>query len=188
LALSRALKRSLSLPSRARASPLLRWRCRRPRQYTPQNAFPTPATFPQLPSAVFENPAIFSKFDTDTLFFIFYYQQGTYQQYTAPPLPFSTSLSLPRSGVSARTNLRAHDDTDKELAWYVVVMVVVRYLAARELKKQLWRYHKKYLTWFQRHEEPKEITNDYEQVDHLLSLSLSFSLLFSSSSFSLALT
>jgi CCR4-NOT transcriptional regulation complex NOT5 subunit len=60
--------------------------------------------------------------------------------------------------------LRAHDDTDKELAWYVVVMVVVRYLAARELKKQLWRYHKKYLTWFQRHEEPKEITNDYEQV------------------------
>lgn len=89
----------------------------RPRQYTPQNAYPTPATFPQLPSTVFENPAIFSKFDTDTLFFIFYYQQGTYQQY----------------------------------------------LAARELKKQLWRYHKKYLTWFQRHEEPKEITNDYEQ-------------------------
>lgn len=89
----------------------------RPRQYTPQNPYPTPATFPQLPSPVFENPVIFSKFDTDTLFFIFYYQQGTYQQY----------------------------------------------LAARELKKQLWRYHKKYLTWFQRHEEPKEITNDYEQ-------------------------
>lgn len=38
-----------------------------------------------------------------------------------------------------------------------------RYLAAKELKKQSWRYHKKYLTWFQRHEEPKEITNDYEQ-------------------------
>ena len=36
-------------------------------------------------------------------FFIFYQQQGTYQQY----------------------------------------------LAARELKKQSWRYHKKYLTWFQ---------------------------------------
>ena len=53
-------------------------------------------------------------------------------------------------------------------------------MAARELKKQSWRFHKKYLTWyphplpahaivftcahrFQRHEEPKEITNDYEQ-------------------------
>jgi hypothetical protein len=30
-----------------------------------------------------------------------------------------------------------------------------QYLAARELKKQSWRYHKKYMTWFQRHEEPK---------------------------------
>lgn len=30
-----------------------------------------------------------------------------------------------------------------------------QYLAAKELKKQSWRYHKKYMTWFQRHEEPK---------------------------------
>lgn len=46
---------------------------------------------------------MFDKLNTDTLFLIFYYQQGTYQQY----------------------------------------------LAARELKKQSWRYHKKYMTWFQ---------------------------------------
>jgi hypothetical protein len=46
----------------------------------------------------------------DTLFFIFYFQTGTLQQY----------------------------------------------LAARALKKQGWRFHKKYLTWFQRHEEPVE--------------------------------
>lgn len=38
-----------------------------------------------------------------------------------------------------------------------------RYLAARELKKQSWRFHKKYSTWFQRHEEPKTITDEYEQ-------------------------
>jgi CCR4-NOT transcriptional regulation complex NOT5 subunit len=31
-----------------------------------------------------------------------------------------------------------------------------QYLAARALKKQGWRFHKKYLTWFQRHEEPVE--------------------------------
>lgn len=65
----------------------------------------------------FDDASMFEKFDTDTLFFIFYYQQGTYQQY----------------------------------------------LAAKELKRQSWRYHKKYLTWFQRHEEPKEITPEYEQ-------------------------
>ena len=38
-----------------------------------------------------------------------------------------------------------------------------QYLAAKELKKQSWRYHKKYNTWFQRHEEPKVATDEYEQ-------------------------
>lgn len=44
---------------------------------------------------------------------------------------------------------------------------VYRYLAAKELKKQSWRFHKKYLTWFQRHEEPKTITDDYEQGTYI---------------------
>lgn len=47
-----------------------------------------------------------------------------------------------------------------------------QYLAARELKKQSWRFHKKEMKWFQRHEEPKECTDEYEQVS-----STSFSLL-----------
>ena len=89
----------------------------RNRPYTPQNPYPTPASYPSTPSSVFENPAVFEKLGTDCLFFIFYYAQGTYQQY----------------------------------------------LAARELKKQSWRFHKKYMTWFQRHEEPKVTTDDYEQ-------------------------
>jgi CCR4-NOT transcription complex subunit 3 len=89
----------------------------RSRQYTPQNPYPTPASYPATPAAIFENPAVFEKLGTDCLFFIFYYMQGTYQQY----------------------------------------------LAARELKKQSWRFHKKYMTWFQRHEEPKITTDEYEQ-------------------------
>ncbi len=89
----------------------------RTRQYTPQNPYPTPASYPSTPSSIFENPAAFEKLGTDCLFFIFYYAQGTYQQY----------------------------------------------LAARELKKQSWRFHKKYMTWFQRHEEPKITTDEYEQ-------------------------
>ncbi|KAH7044760.1 Not1 N-terminal domain, CCR4-Not complex component-domain-containing protein [Linnemannia elongata] len=94
----------------------------RPKYYTPKNPYPTPSYYPQLPPpALFETSATFEKFDIDTLFFIFYYQQGTYQQY----------------------------------------------LAARELKKQSWRFHKKYLTWFQRHEEPKAITDDYEQGTYI---------------------
>ncbi|CAJ1950852.1 unnamed protein product [Cylindrotheca closterium] len=89
----------------------------RARAYTPQNPYPTPASYPSQPSPIFENPAVFEKLGTDCLFFIFYYAQGTYQQY----------------------------------------------LAARELKKQSWRFHKKYMTWFQRHEEPKVTTEEYEQ-------------------------
>ncbi len=39
-----------------------------------------------------------------------------------------------------------------------------QYLAAKALKKQSWRFHTKYMMWFQRHEEPKTITDEYEQV------------------------
>ena len=39
----------------------------------------------------------------------------------------------------------------------------LRCLAARELKRQSWRFHVKYLTWFQRHSEPQAITEEYEQ-------------------------
>ncbi|CAO3673918.1 unnamed protein product [Rhizopus stolonifer] len=88
-----------------------------PKIYHPKNPINTPAYYPQQPLAIFDNPALYEKFDIDTLFYIFYYQPGTYQQY----------------------------------------------LAARELRKQSWRFHKKYSTWFQRHEEPKTITEDYEQ-------------------------
>ncbi|KAJ9477221.1 General negative regulator of transcription subunit 3 [Pseudozyma hubeiensis] len=89
----------------------------KPKYYVPKNPFPTPSYYPQAPASVFDNPALYSKFDVDTLFYIFYYQQGTYHQY----------------------------------------------LAAKELKKQSWRFHKQYLTWFQRHSEPQAITDEYEQ-------------------------
>jgi len=87
------------------------------RQSTPRNPASVPHSFPTSSADMFDDPSIFETFDVDTLFFIFYYQQGTYQQY----------------------------------------------LAARELKRQSWRFHKKYLTWFQRHEEPKVTTDTYEQ-------------------------
>jgi CCR4-NOT transcription complex subunit 3 len=55
--------------------------------------------------------------EVDTLFFLFYYQQGTYLQY----------------------------------------------LAAKQLKRHSWRFHKKYFAWFKRQEEPKHTTADHEQ-------------------------
>lgn len=52
----------------------------RPKQYFPRNPYPVNAAFPMAPAPIFETPAIFEKLGPDTLFFIFYYQQGTYQQ------------------------------------------------------------------------------------------------------------
>jgi len=90
----------------------------RPNHYKPQQPYAyTPSHYPQEPLGIFDDPRLYSRIDTDTLFFSFYYRQGTYQQY----------------------------------------------LAAKALKSQSWRFHKQYQTWFQRHEEPKNITEEYEQ-------------------------
>jgi len=83
---------------------------------------------------VLSSPALFSQIDVETLFYVFYYLPGTYQQY-------ATTLS-------ARS-------------WRTYPLH--RYLAAKELKRQSWRFHVKYLTWFQRHSEPQAITEEYEQ-------------------------
>jgi CCR4-NOT transcription complex subunit 3 len=89
----------------------------KPKHYKPTQKYNTPAHYPQEPLPIFDDPSLYKRVDTDTLFYVFYYRQGTYQQY----------------------------------------------LSAKELKRQSWRFHKQYQTWFQRHEEPKTITEDYEQ-------------------------
>jgi len=91
----------------------------RPQHYRPSFKYNTPAHYPQDVLPIFDDPALYDnqRMETDTLFYIFYYRQNTYQQW----------------------------------------------LAARALKNQSWRFHKQYQTWFQRHEEPKQITEEFEQ-------------------------
>ncbi|KAI6047051.1 Not1 N-terminal domain, CCR4-Not complex component-domain-containing protein [Pisolithus marmoratus] len=89
----------------------------RAKYYVPRYPFNTTSFYPQTPHPVVSSPALFQHIDVETLFYVFYYLPGTYQQY----------------------------------------------LAARELKRQSWRFHIKYLTWFQRHSEPQAITEEYEQ-------------------------
>lgn len=89
-----------------------------PRSYRPENPVPHGvSSFPRTPLPIFEDPRLYQRIDPDTLFYVFYYKQGTPQQH----------------------------------------------LAAKALKDQSWRFHKQYQTWFQRHEEPKSITEEYEQ-------------------------
>lgn len=89
----------------------------KPKYYVPRNPFQTAPYYPQAPHPALSTHAIFSQLDVETLFYVFYFLPGTYQQF----------------------------------------------LAAKELKRQSWRFHVKYLTWFQRHSEPQAITEEYEQ-------------------------
>lgn len=89
----------------------------KPYHYKPQTRYSTPRYYPQEPLHLLDDQQLYGRIDTDTLFYIFYYRQGTYEQF----------------------------------------------LAAKSLKSQSWRFHKQYQTWFQRHEEPKTITEEFEQ-------------------------
>ncbi|KAG8932307.1 general negative regulator of transcription subunit 5 [Tulasnella sp. 418] len=89
----------------------------KPKYYVPRSQYNSPPYYPQTVNPFHSSPTLFAQLDVETLFYVFYFLPGTYQQY----------------------------------------------LAANELKKQSWRFHVKYLTWFQRHSEPQAITDEYEQ-------------------------
>merc|ERR1719479_335940 len=91
------------------------------RPYLPRNPCATPPYYPQLPPVGSDCLEFFQRLSTETLFFIFYYMEGTKAQY----------------------------------------------LAAKALKKQSWRFHTKYMMWFQRHEEPKMINDEFEQGTYI---------------------
>ncbi|CAL8122534.1 unnamed protein product [Orchesella dallaii] len=98
----------------------------RMRQFLPRNPIPTPPYYPQHPMANADSLEFFQRLSIETLFFIFYYLEGTKAQY----------------------------------------------MAAKVLKKQSWRFHTKYMMWFQRHEEPKVINEEFEQVTFLCSFTV----------------
>ncbi|XP_029023575.1 CCR4-NOT transcription complex subunit 3-like isoform X2 [Betta splendens] len=91
------------------------------RQYLMRNPCPTLPFHHQVPPPHSDTVEFYQRLSTETLFFIFYYLEGTKAQY----------------------------------------------LAAKALKKQSWRFHTKYMMWFQRHEEPKTITDEYEQGTYI---------------------
>lgn len=91
------------------------------RTYLPRQPFSTPTYYNQTPLAHSDSLEFYQRLATETLFFVFYYMEGTKAQY----------------------------------------------LAAKALKKQSWRFHTKYMMWFQRHEEPKIINEEFEQGTYI---------------------
>mmetsp|Transcript_4678 Transcript_4678/g.4430 ORF Transcript_4678/g.4430 Transcript_4678/m.4430 type:complete len:643 (-) Transcript_4678:143-2071(-) len=83
-----------------------------------------------------------------------------------PRNPYPTPSSYPSAPSSIFDNPVVFEKLGTDCLFFIFYYAqgtYHQYLAARELKKQSWRYHKKYMTWFQRHEEPKVTTDEYEQ-------------------------
>ncbi|XP_053697799.1 CCR4-NOT transcription complex subunit 3 isoform X1 [Sabethes cyaneus] len=91
------------------------------RTYLQRQPVQTPQHFPQQQLPHSDTVEFFQRLSPETLFFVFYYMEGTKAQY----------------------------------------------LAAKALKKQSWRFHTKYMMWFQRHEEPKIINEEFEQGTYI---------------------
>lgn len=52
----------------------------RPKYYVPRNPFPTASYYPQAPHPLLSTAGIFAQLDVETLFYVFYFLPGTYQQ------------------------------------------------------------------------------------------------------------
>jgi len=92
------------------------------RSYFPRMQVNSPSYYPLVPPNGHDSIEFLCKLHSDTLFFMFYYMEGTKAQF----------------------------------------------LAAQALKRLSWRYHTRYMMWFQRFEEPKIITDEYETGTYVL--------------------
>lgn len=87
-------------------------------------------------------------------------------KYYNPRNPYATPSYYPQNLLAVLSSPALFAKLDVETLFYVFYYLpgtYFQYLAAQELKRQSWRFHVKYLTWFQRHSEPQAITDEYEQ-------------------------
>ena len=73
-------EKCVSLARGRRGNPLLIVCWRRPRYYVPRNPYASPPYYPQTTNRLLSSPALFQQLDVETLFYVFYFLPGTYQQ------------------------------------------------------------------------------------------------------------
>lgn len=83
-----------------------------------------------------------------------------------PEIRYPTPSYYPQEPFSYADDPGLYSKMDQDNLFYIFYYrqnTYQQYLAAKALKSQSWRFHKQYQTWFQRHEEPKTITEEFEQ-------------------------
>eukprot|EP00850_Spirogloea_muscicola_P005366 SM000024S07828 [mRNA] locus=s24:691085:697782:- [translate_table: standard] len=84
--------------------------------------------------------------------------------------PLKLPCSWPQAPVAAQNAHALFEKLDTDalfFAFYFQQGTYLQYLASRELKKQAWRYHTRYNTWFQRHSSPHTATDESEQGSYV---------------------
>ncbi|CED84888.1 CCR4-NOT transcriptional regulation complex, NOT5 subunit [Phaffia rhodozyma] len=93
-------------------------------------------------------------------------QDAEKPRYYVPKNPYQTPLYYPQEPFVGFQDKTIYSKMDLDTLFYIFYYHANTYeqwLAAQELKRQSWRFHKQYLTWFQRLSQPQAITEDYEQ-------------------------
>jgi len=87
-----------------------------------------------------------------------------------PRNPFPVHGSFPQSPLAALDSPELYERLDPDTLFFIFFFPQNprhQLFAALELKRHAWRFHKRYLTWFQRHEEPRFTTDDYESGSYV---------------------
>ncbi|GAA5887926.1 hypothetical protein JCM6882_000804 [Rhodosporidiobolus microsporus] len=91
-------------------------------------------------------------------------------KYYVPRTPFATPTYYPQEPSTQFASPAFFSKLDVDTLFYIFYYcpgTYLQFLAATELKKQSWRYHRQFLTWFQRASEPTTITDTYEEGTYL---------------------
>lgn len=96
----------------------------------------------------------------------FYDDEHDFRKEPRPLLPFDAPDFFPKAALCVFECPDVYKKLDIDTLFYVFYTernTFHQYFATKVLKSRSWRFHTKYNTWFQRLEEPKYITEDYEQ-------------------------
>lgn len=143
-------------------------------QSHPQPQSQQSAPMPVGSSAASINPTSRSHGDNSALFSLLRYSllcqpesfESDRQSNYSPRNSFPTHPSFPSQPLLAAETPAFFEKLPIDtlfLSFYYQQGSYQQFLASKKLKQHSWRFHKKYTTWFQRHEEPKKTTDSYEE-------------------------
>jgi CCR4-NOT transcription complex subunit 3 len=90
--------------------------------------------------------------------------RSTYGRIVINLITFTTYLQAPLTNSDSLEFFQRLSIETLVFIFYYLEGTRAQYMAAKALKMQNWRFHTGYGMWFQRHEEPDAIHEEFERV------------------------